>query len=255
MEEHILIEVTPDNVNKETLFCIKDITSPGFAAKKEWFINRYAEGLRLKILKNELGKPLAFIEYIPSEFAWRPVKAQNFLFIHCMFVYAIKDKQRGLGSWLLSQCLEDARKDMKDGICVMTSDGTWITNKQLFLKNGYSQVDKRGRFELLSRKINPAAKDPILLDWNSNQKHYQGWNLVYADQCPWNEKSAAALRKTAEEYGIDLRLTQLRSAHDAQNAPSGFAVFSLLRDGRLIEDHYISETRFRNILAKELKQK
>ncbi|MBK7028803.1 MAG: YoaP domain-containing protein [Bacteroidales bacterium] len=255
MVDHILIEVTPDNVNTESLFCIKDISSPGFSAKKEWFLNRYAEGLRLKILKNQLGKPLAFIEYIPSEFAWRPVQAQNYYFIHCMFVYAIKDKNRGIGSWLLSQCLDDAARHRKDGICVMTSDGTWISNKQLFLKNGYQQVANRDRFELLALKINPSAEDPGLVDWNSNQEQYLGWNLVYSDQCPWNEKSAAALKKTADEYGIELKLTHIRSAQEAQQAPSGFAVFSLLRDGRLIEDHYISETRFKNILTKELKMK
>lgn len=34
--------------------------------------------------------------------------------------------------------------------------------------------------------------------------------------------------------------------------PSGFGVFNLLRDGRLLEDDYLSTSRFKNILKKGL---
>ncbi|WP_282134916.1 hypothetical protein [Seonamhaeicola maritimus] len=55
------------------------------------------------------------------------------------------------------------------------------------------------------------------------------------------------------DYGIDLKVSKINTVEEAKNAPSGFGVFNLLRDGRLLEDHYISGTRFRNILEKELK--
>jgi hypothetical protein len=38
---------------------------------------------------------------------------------------------------------------------------------------------------------------------------------------------------------------------EAQAAPSPYAVFNLIYDGRLLADHYISETRLMNILRKE----
>ena len=44
-----IINVTPQNVLKETLFCIKDLKNPGFQSKQEWFENRYKEGMRMKI--------------------------------------------------------------------------------------------------------------------------------------------------------------------------------------------------------------
>ena len=77
--------------------------------------------------------------------------------------------------------------------------------------------------------------------------------MVYADQCPWHEKSAFDLLNTAMGFGIDLNVTKIKMAEEAQQAPSGFGVFSLLYNGRLIEDHYLSATRFKNILKKELK--
>lgn len=249
-----IVDVTPENLSKETLFCSKDVKSPGFQAKSKWFEQRINEGLRLKILKNDLDKPIAFIEYIPSEYAWRPVKADNFFFIHCMFVYSNKDKQLGNGSLLLDICKKDALQQSVNGICTMTSNGPWVTNQSLFKRNEFSQVDERGRFELMSLKLKPEASDPFLIDWTMQQSKYHGWNLIYSDQCPWNEKSAHTLKDTASRYDVELKITKLNNALEAQQAPSGFAVFSLLKDGKLLEDHYLSETRFKSILEKELQQ-
>lgn len=248
-----MIDVTKDNVYKETLFCIKDIKKPGFESKRKWFEKRLDEGLSLRILKNEADKMIGFIEFIPVSKAWRPVEGDDFLFIHCMYVYSKKDRNVGYGTMLIQEAEKEAKKLDMSGVCVMTSHGSWIANKSIFEKYGFTQVDKRGRFELLSKKWNTAANDPKLLDWTEKQKQYQGWHLVYADQCPWHEKSAFDLLNTAMDFDIELKLTKLETSEDAKNAPSGFGVFSLLHNGKLIDDHYLSATRFKNILKKELK--
>ncbi len=51
-----------------------------------------------------------------------------------------------------------------------------------------------------------------------------------------------------QEYGSELKISKITTAQEARQAPSGFGVLSLLHDGKLLEDHYISETRFRKIL-------
>ena len=56
MEDIQVIDVKPGNIETETLFCIKDVLSPGFECKKQWFEERYEEGLRMKILKGPDGK-------------------------------------------------------------------------------------------------------------------------------------------------------------------------------------------------------
>jgi L-amino acid N-acyltransferase YncA len=247
-------DVTPENVQEETLFCIKDIKKPGFNSKRIWFEKQYKLGLRMKILKDNADKMIGFIEYIPLINAWRPVTGKNYMFIHCMYVYPNKNKNKGYGSLLIKEAENAAKNQKMDGICVMTSKGAWITDKRIFENNGFIQVDQGGRFELLSKKWEPKAKEPELIDWTANQKKYRGWHLVYADQCPWHEKSAIALLNTALDFGIDLNVTKLSNANEAKDAPSGHGVFSLLHNGRLIEDHYLSATRFRNILKKELLQ-
>ena len=246
-----IINVTPQNAEKETFFCIKDIKRDGFKSKHSWFEKRYAEGLRLKILKIN-DNMVGFIEYVPASKAWRPIQAPEFMFIHCIAVYSKKDRSKGFGALLIDEAIKDAKNQGMAGVCAMTSNGSWLADKSIFEKHGFVEVERKGRFELLGKKWNANATDPRLIDWTLNQKQYKGWNLVYADQCPWHDKSVFDLLNTAMDFGIDLKIKKLNTVEEAKQAPSGFGVYSLLHDGKLLEDHYISATRFRNILKKEL---
>lgn len=255
MENIKLIDVTPENATEHTLFCIKNLKDPGFKNKHQWFNKRYEEGLRMKILKDPSGNLTGFIEYIPANMAWRPVDAPGYMFIHCIMVYPSKYTHQGNGSLLINICEEDAEFGKLSGVCVMTSKGAWMADKQLFEKNGYYVVETKGRFDLLVKKFDENAPDPKLKDWLAQQAQYQGWHLIYADQCPWHDKSVHAIQKTAEANGISINVRKIQTAEEAKLAPSGFGVFSLIHDGKLLEDHYISETRFKNILTHELQVK
>jgi hypothetical protein len=245
-----IVDVTPDNAEKETFFCVKNIKDPGFRCKEEWFREHVPEGLRLKIMKNETGKACGFIEYLPAEHAWRPVQAVGYMFIHCMFIYPNTERNKGNAMRLIGECEQEARDLRMNGVCVMTSSGPWIANKKVFLKMGYEKTDAMGRFELMVKKFEASSPDPFMIDWAVSQKNYQGWHLLYADQCPWHEKSVQAIKKVADEAGIKMRIKKITSNAEAKNGPSGFGVFALLKDGKLLEDHYISETRFRAIVKK-----
>jgi hypothetical protein len=65
-------------------------------------------------------------------------------------------------------------------------------------------------------------------------------------------RSAEDLRDEAEKHGLELKVTVLTTAQEAQNAPSYYGVFSLVWDGQLLSDHYVSRARFRNILKSRL---
>lgn len=247
-----IVEVTPDNALKETFFCIKDTKRQGFEDKLKWFERRFKEGLKIKILKNDGDKKIGFIEFVPAARAWRPIDADNYMFIHCTYIYSKKDRSMGYGSILLEDAEKEAKAKGLDGLCVMTSTGGWLANKTLFEKNGFEQIEVKDRFELLSKTWNSNAKKPKFHHWTNQQKKYKGWHLLYADQCPWHEKSVAAILNVAIDYGVDLKVSKINTVEEAKMAPSGFGVFNLLRDGKLLEDHYLSATRFRNILKKEL---
>jgi L-amino acid N-acyltransferase YncA len=244
--------LTPENVVEESLFCNKNPKTAGFKQKTEWFTQRQKEGLQLIIAKDEGGKAIGFIEFVPGKYAWRPVEAENYMFIHCIMVYPNKARNNGVASALINICRKEAEKQELKGLAVLSSKGSWLADKRLFEKNGFKQVDARGRFELMALSFSSEAEPPSILDWEKELAHYAGWHLLYADQCPWHDKAVSALEKTAKAAGVALQTTKIESAEKAQHAPSGFGVFALVKDGKLLEDHYISETRFKTILKKEL---
>ncbi|WP_396589879.1 GNAT family N-acetyltransferase [Allomuricauda sp. R78024] len=247
-----IIAVTPENATKETFFCIKDRKRQGFKDKAQWYEKRYAEGLRIKILKNDEGKMIGFIEYVPAKNAWRPVDADNYMFIHCTYIYSKKERSKGFGSMLIQDAENEARTLGLDGLCVITSNGGWLANKTLFEKNGFQQIEAKDRFELLSKTWNNNSKKPKFYNWTNQQGKYKGWHLLYADQCPWSEKSVTAILNVAMDHGVDLKVSKIKTVNEAKMAPSGFGVFNLLHNGKLLDDHYLSATRFQTILKKEL---
>lgn len=249
-----IIDVTSDNVADAGFYCIKDKKAAGYHAKLEWFQSQINAGLEIKIALNSDGKQVGFIEYVPSELVWRPIRATNFLIIQCIAVIAKDSRDKGIGTSLIKQCEIDARAEGKSGICAFSSNGPWIANKSLFEKNNFVIEDRLDRFELMVKYFNNNCDKPKIIDWTAEQKNYTGWHLIYSNQCPWHTKSVTDLTHSAINNNIVLNITKLISPEEAQNAPTGFGTFALIKDGKLLADHYISKTRFENILRNEIKE-
>jgi GNAT superfamily N-acetyltransferase len=246
----LLKTVTPSNREALGIFCIKNRKAKGYLAKGAWYDRHYEAGLRILIAEDDKGKQLGFIEFVPAEKAWRPVLAPGYLFIHCIMVYGKKERQKGVGSALIQACETRALKDGKQGICTFSSQGAWLAGAQLFEKNGYSQAGESGRFELWYKPLRKTADQPSFRDRSGELAKYQGWHLLYSDQCPWHEKSVTDLMDEARDRGIDLKVRRLDNPQEAQEAPFGYGTFGLIYNGKLLADHYISRTRFQNILKK-----
>lgn len=242
--------VTYDNAEQEGFFCIKNKKANGYKRKLRWL--KESEAV-IFLAKDEKGKSIGFVECVVSEKAWRPLRAKDMLFIHCIMVQSKSDRHAGVGGQLLHACEAEARQQGKAGICVMSSDGSWIADNSLFIRHGFQFVEQRGRFELLYKPLSENATKPVLMDWERAAMAYKGWHLFFADQCPWHINAVEAMLHVAADFDIDLQLHEMTSADQAQQAPSGFGVFALVHNGELLEDHYLSKTRFRTILKKRIK--
>ena len=252
MENTTLITVDKDNLEEFGFFCAKNKREEGYQQKQKWLMERMGNGLKIKILKDEKGKDIGFIEFLPGEHVWKPISAKGYMVIHCIMVQKKAHREKGYGSVLIQACMEDAKNMDMNGVTVATSEGPWVAGKSLFEKNGFVQVDQLGRFQLMVKKLKDAP-DPVFINWEKNIAGYDGLHLIYSHQCPWHAKSVRDLKNVAENAGIDLHLTEIKNAKSAQYAPTGFGNFGLIFNGRLLEDHYISSRRFMNILEKELK--
>lgn len=249
---HRIITLTSENYSEIGCPCFLNPKHESHLKKLEWLKDRFSEGFTIKSLfVDSEKKPIGFIEYMPGEYAWRAVNAKDYLFIHCIWVNPNKYKSKGYGSLLVKEVLTDAEKQGKNGAAVITSEGSFMASKEVFLKNGFKLVDKADRFELLVKQLKEGSL-PKFSDWQKQLAQYKGLNIVYSNQCPWVIRSIKELTEIAEQKGLKLNVTQLKSAKEAQNAPSIYATFTLIYDGTILADHYLSSTRFLNILKKEM---
>ena len=245
-----LVKVNLDNYEQEGIGCIVNKKHPGYSTKTQWMKDRFSEGLEILLLKK--GKTmLGFIEYIPIEHVWRPVEGQNYMFIHCLWIYKSDMFGQGLGSYLVNECLKESEKLGKVGVAAVASDGSWLTDMRIYLKNGFEFIEKLERFDLVACSFQK-SKEPKIIDWRPNLKKYKGLHLIYADQCPMFAKCIPEIKDFAAENGLEININRINSSAEAKASPSGYGTFCLIYDGEIIADHYISKTRFKNIVTKEL---
>jgi len=250
----IIIDVNEANISQYPPTCFLNPNNIGYQIKAEWFKERFTEGLKIKLLYLENDKKChGFIEYVPGEYAWRAVEAKDYLFIHCIWVSPNKFKNKGYGSLLVEECVKDAEKQGKAGVAVIASEGPFMANKDLFLKKGFREVQASGVFTLLVKQLKKAP-EPKFKDCENQLSRYEGLSIVYSNQCPWVARFMSELGELIEKKGLKIDVVELKTPEQAQDAPSIYAVFNLVNDGTLLVDHYISNTRFLNILNKELEQ-
>jgi ribosomal protein S18 acetylase RimI-like enzyme len=139
------------SINAENLaqhpgaICFINPKNPSFPLKIEWIKQRFSEGLRIKLLYTDDRKKVAgFIEYVPGEYAWRAVSANGYMFIHCLWIYPNENKNKGFGTQLIEECIEDARQNNCNGVVVVTSKNAFMANSSLFLKNGFREIANDG---------------------------------------------------------------------------------------------------------------
>ncbi len=247
-----IVEVNLLNLENEGIFCIKDKKSAGYKQKLKWYQSEYKKGLRIFIAKDLNEKQIGFIEAIPSEYAWRPIYAPDLMFIQCLVIFSKEFRNQNIATQLILAVEDYSRASKRKGLCVLNSNGPWMANSSVFLKNGFTHIESKDRFDLNVKYFNESKSKAKILDFVAKQKDYPNWHLLYSDQCPWHDKSAKDLLSYSNEIGIKLEVTKIDYL-EAQNGPSGFGTFSLLYNGKLLADHYISKTRFISIVKKELK--
>lgn len=248
----VIVDVNAKNIARYPAVCFMSPGAEGYQKKLAWLKKRFAEGLKLKLLFLENDKRChGFIEYTPGESAWRAVEAPGYLFIHCLWTTPNAAKNKGYGTLLLSEAVKDAERLKKSGVAVVASDGAFMANTSLFLKNGFRVVETSGVFSLLVKPVKGGPL-PKFRDWERQLGKFKGLNIVYSRQCPWVARFIAEIPEVIQKRGLKIKFKELITARQAQAAPSIYGVFTLVKDGRILADHYISQRRFLNILDKEL---
>lgn len=233
-----IITVNATNVDRTGFFCyMSKRKTAGYQKKLTWLKQRFGEGLRIKMLRlPERG----FIEYIPGEFAWRPVQAKGYMVIHCLWVVG-RSRGKGNAARLLDACVVDARASGKKGVAMVTSGGRFM-NWKCFLENeGFQAVGPTPLgYELMALRFGNDLWPKFTGGWEKRAlAQGKGLTVLRTDQCPYYEDAAKALLDTARKTGLQAKLIELRTATDVRRlAPSPYGAFNVVLDGKLIPSHY-----------------
>jgi hypothetical protein len=245
-----LIEVNSLNVKETGFFCyMSKPKSEGYQRKLHWLQERFREGIRIKMLRlPERG----FIEYIPGEYAWRPVDASGYMFIHCLWIVG-QSKKKGYATLLLDECIADARKAGLQGVAMVSSQGNWLVDKKPLVKLGFEVVDQAPpSFELLALKFNDAPSPSFTNGWQDRMiQPSTGMTIFRSDQCPYLDSAVTAALEAAREAGIPCRVIELNSSQEVRDlAPSAYGVFSVVVNGQLLSYHSLGKDDLLQRLSK-----
>lgn len=237
-----IIDIDEKNIKEFGLFCKKSQKKQeGYKSKVNWIQERFKEGLKYKLLLvEEKGKETSrgFIEYIPGEYNWRGIQADNWMVIHCLWVIG-KHKNKGYASQLLQECIRDAMEKKMFGVVAMTAEkGGWLPNKKIFLKNGFEKVDQfDSNYELYAKSFSENVPKPQFFPLSDEKlKEYnEGVTIVYTPQCPYLPELITEIEEITKSKGVKFKKVLLTNPKEVQrNGIHPFGTFCAIYDSEII---------------------
>ncbi|WP_442601793.1 GNAT family N-acetyltransferase [Paenibacillus sp. KN14-4R] len=240
MQSINLIELNDENLKIEGGYCLRSKpTSNGYINKSNWLGEQIESGLKyMKLMENK--KQAGFIEYTASESSSRVVYADNYLVIHCLWVNI---PGKGYGTMLINKCIEDAEKQNKYGVVVVTNqDTSWTPSKDIFLKNGFSLVQEAPYgFELLVYKLNDAPSPFFPNDWDKRLEDSDELIIYRTNQCPFVEIATENVIEGASKLGIQVKIVNMENRKELMKlSPTPYGIFGVTYKGELVTFHRIT---------------
>ncbi len=223
-----IVDLTPETIADFGVCGYKDFEKQLELRRKiTWFKEYYPKGLRIKALISKSGGYQGMLEYIPGEYAYRPVQADGYMFIHCIFVgFKGEFKGKGHASAMLDVVIAEAKDQGKVGVAIVTRKGSFMAKKDIFIKKGFSVVEAaKPDFALLALKFSPETENPKF-QVAPITGYEKGLTIIRSPQCPYSVKNVYAIMQTAKDMGmkpwISLMQNQFRS-HPVRSAPSALS--------------------------------
>jgi len=244
------IKVTKDNLESEHICCaISNNNDVQVSSKKSWLKERFDDGL-VFLKSTQRGK--CFIEYIPAENAWMPIKADNYMYIDCLWVSG-SFKGHGYSNDLLDSCINDSKEKGKQGLCILSSakKKPFLADPKYLKYKGFTVSDEAmGGIQLWYLPFFENANKPKFKDCAKTPHNKEkGYVLYYTNQCPFNGKYVPIVEKVAKENKIPLKIIHLNSKKEAQNAPTPVTTYSLFFNGEYLTNEQMNDTKFLKLVS------
>jgi ribosomal protein S18 acetylase RimI-like enzyme len=231
-----ILKVTDKNIEDEHICCaISDKKrKDGYEKKKDWLKSEFKNGYTFQKI-DVRGK--VFIEYVPIENSWLPLKGSNFMVINCFWVSG-QFKGKGNGKILLQQCMKDAEK--MDGVVAISSDKKrpFMSDPKFLKHQGFEVIDEAlPFFKLWGIKTNPDSDYPKILPTAKTGvcPDKKGITAYYSNSCPFTEHyTNNILREYAKNKNIPLTIKHIKDKKDGHNMPIPWIINSVFYKGELV---------------------
>lgn len=244
-----IITLTRENLEYEHICCaISNKADCQVVSKKAWLSARLDDGL---VFKKADARGKCFIEYIPAEKAWAPIKADGYIYINCLWVSG-QLKGHGNGGMLLNECIRDSREKGKNGLVALSSPKKkpFLSDPDFLKHSGFTVADTaQPYFELLYLPFGDFTQPKFTEKARSPHIGEQGFVLYYTHQCPYTAKYVPLIEAVAAKRAVPFKTVQITSREEAQNAPAPFTTYSLFLNGNFITNEILSDKRFEQLLT------
>lgn len=243
------IQLTEENIEKEHICCaIASNKDSQVVSKKEWLKSRMDEGL--VFLKADIrGK--CFIEYIPAEKAWVPIRAENYMHINCFWVSG-SCKGHGYANDLLERCIDDAKTKGKAGLTVISSakKKPYLSDPKFLAYKCFQVADTAEPFyELLYLPFNSQVQMPKFAECAKVAKNnLNGFTIYYTNDCPFTAKYVPIIEQCALEHHVPLTTIKIDRREKAQSVPFSWTNFALFYNGDYVTNEIPNEKKFLAII-------
>jgi N-acetylglutamate synthase-like GNAT family acetyltransferase len=236
-----MVEVDTKILEGMGSYCLRSKkNSQGYMNKNKWLNQNFEEGLRY-IQLVEQKKQVGFIEYTDAAFSSRVVHADDYLVIHCLWV---SETGKGYGRQLINKCLQDAKRNSKQGVVVVTNSETaWTPSKDIFLKCGFKLVDTGlYNFELFVYRFENSMTVPAFpTNWEERLGRFEELTILRSFQCPYVDVATENIIAGASKLGLDVRIIDLKNREELMELPpTPYGIFAVVFKKKLISFHRLT---------------
>ena len=245
------INITADSIASEHLCCaIADKKHQwGVDAKRAWLTGRIPEGHVFRKL-NEKGK--VFIEYAPLEKAWVPVIGDNYVYIYCLWVSG-SFKGKGYGKALLNYCIEDAKKQGRSGVCIISSTKKkpFLSDKKFIQEFGFKTVDTiDDEYELMALSFD-GQKPQFAANAKKQRIDSEVLTIYYGLQCPYIPNCIEQIEAYCKTNSIPVELIKVDTLEKAKELSCVFNNWAIFYKGKFETVHLLNEGYLKKMLERD----
>jgi GNAT superfamily N-acetyltransferase len=228
--------------------------------KKKWLEKKKAEGLRVKLAKNDKGEIVGMIQYIPIERA--PVRGAGLYYVYCIWVHGYKQgvgdyQKRGIGSALLEAAEQDSRELGAKGMAAWGVTLPFFMRSSWFKKHGYRRADREGMLELVWKPFAEDAAPPLLLKMIKKPPTEKGVVSVTCFRngwCPGQNLACERMRRAADEYPGRVKYAEIDTDLRENGDEWGLADAIFVDDKQIVTGPPPSYEALQKLLRKRIKR-